>query len=309
MRNTVLKYLPRGMYSLFESARTVIPMIVITGASGHLGRLVVDELAERVDPSTIVATARTPEKIAELADRGIEVRRLDYNDADSIAAALDGADQVLLISGSEIGRRVDQHSAVIDAAVAAGVDHIAYTSILRADTSTLRAAEEHLATERLLADSGLTVSLLRHGWYIENYTENADQSIEHGTVIGAAGDGRIAAATRADLAAADAAVLADPALHGGTYELAGEAFTMAEHAEALAEATGQEISYVDMPAADYRSALVGAGVPEPMADFLADADLGIAKGELDGDPSTLRRLAGRRLTTMREATDAAVAAR
>lgn len=284
-------------------------MIIVTATSGKYGQLVIDELAQRVDPSTIVATARSTDDIAHFEAQGITVRRLDYDDPASITAALDGAEQVLLVSSSAIGQRIEQHRAVIEAAAAAGVGHIAYTSILRADTSTLFAATEHNATEQILAESGLTYSLLRHGWYTENYTENLDAALEHGAAIGAAGDGKIAAATRADLAAAGAAVMADPTRHGGTYELVGEAFTMSDYTASLSAATGQDIAYVDMPADAYRSALVGAGLPEPLADFLSDADLGISKGELDGDPTTLRELAGRDLTTMDEAVKAAVAAR
>ncbi len=283
-------------------------MIIVTATSGRYGRLVVDELAQRVDPSTIVATARSTDDIAHFHERGISVRRLDYDDPASITAALDGADQMLLISSSAIGQRVEQHRAVIDAAVDAGISHIAYTSILRADTSALGAAREHLATEQLLAESGVAFSLLRHGWYIENYTENLAPALEHGAIIGAAGDGKIAAATRADLAAAGAAVVADAALHGGTYELAGHGFTMSEYASLVSAATGQNVAYVDMPADNYRNALVGAGLAEPMADFLADADVGISKGELDADSSTLRELTGRDLTTLEDTIKAAVAA-
>lgn len=283
-------------------------MIVVTGASGQLGRLVIDQLAARRDPSTIVAAARSVDKIADLADRGIATRWLDYDDAGSIASALDGADQVLLISSSEIGRRVDQHRAVIAGAVAAGVDHLAYTSILRADTSSLVAAIEHRATEELLSAAELTTTALRHGWYIENYTDNLAPALANGALIGSAGDGRIAAASRRDLAAADAAVLLDATLRGGTYELAGPAFTMSDLAAAVSAATDREIAYIDLPAADLEAALSQAGLPGPMVEFLVDADLGIARGELDADPSTLQRLAAPPLVTLDDAIAAALAA-
>lgn len=281
-------------------------MIVVTGASGHLGRLVIDRLTTGIDPATIVATARSTGKITDLAERGIVVRELDYDRHDTITAALDGASQVLLISGNEIDKRIAQHTAVIDAAVAAGVEHLAYTSILRADTSELVAAVEHRGTEEVLAAAGITTSRLRHSWYIENYTENLSPALAHGAIVGSAGDGRIAAATRADYAAADAAVLLDRALWGGTYELGGPAYTMAEYAAVVSDVTGREIPYVDLPATEYRGALVAAGLPEPLADFLVDADLGIAKGELDTDPATLEQLAGGPLTSLRDAVSAAL---
>jgi NAD(P)H dehydrogenase (quinone) len=282
-------------------------MILITGTSGHLGRLVVEQLAQRVDPAGIVATARSLDKIGDLAELGVVTRELDYDRPDTITSALDGVGQVLLVSSSDIGRRVAQHTAVIEAAVAAGVEHLAYTSILRADTSALFAAVEHRGTEEILAKADLVTTRLRHGWYIENYTENLASALEHGAVIGSAGDGRIAAATRADYAAADVAVLLDPSLHGGTYELGGQAYTMAEYAAVVSELTGREIPYIDLPAADYRAALVGAGLPEPLADFLVDADVGIAKGELDTPPATLEQFAGRPLTSVRDVIAAAIA--
>lgn len=284
-------------------------MILVTATSGNYGRVVVDELAQRVDPSTIVATSRSTDDIADFAERGIDVRRLDYDDPASITAALTDVDQVLLVSSSAVGQRVDQHRAVIDAAAEAEIDHIAYTSLLHADTSPLGLAEEHRATEAILASSGLTYSLLRNGWYIENYTSNLDAALQHSAVLGATGDANIAAASRADLAAAGAAVLADPTLHGGTYELAGAPFTLTEYAAALSEVADQQIAHVDLPFAEYRQALIGAGLPEELADFLADSDAGISKGGLDGDPSTLRQLIGRDLLTMREVLQEAFAAR
>jgi NAD(P)H dehydrogenase (quinone) len=280
-------------------------MIAITGATGKLGRLVVDELLAGTDPSTVVATARSVERLADIRDRGAEARRLDYDDPVSITTALDGVDQLLLVSSSELGSRVRQHANVIDGAVSAGVGHIAYTSLVRADSSTMMAAAEHKATEELLAaaarSSDLQVTLLRHGWYIENYTENLGPILDNNAVIGAAGDGVIAGATRADFAAADAAVLLDRTLRGGTYELGGQGFTLADLALAVGRATGREIPYIDMPADQLRGALAGAGLPEPMVEFLVDSDLGIAAGQLDVEPSTLERLIGRTPSTLDDA--------
>ena len=267
-------------------------MYLVTAASGRLGRLVVERLIETVGADDVIATARDTAKLADVADRGVTVRALDYTRPDTIADALDGAESVLLISGTDFGHRTEQHRAVIDAAVAAGVEHLAYTSLLRADTSASPMAPEHRATEELLAAAPLTTSLLRHGWYIENYTENLAPVLAGGAVIGAAGDGNVAAATRADYADADVAVLTDRSKWGGTYELAGEPFTLADYAAVVSTTTGREIPYVEMSPADLRAALVGGGLPEFMADMLVQGDLGIAQGELDGDPSTLRELAG-----------------
>lgn len=276
-------------------------MIVITGASGSLGRLVIDELASKVDPNTIIATARSTEKLADLAGRGIQVRELDYNRPDSIASALVGATQILLISSSEVGQRVPQHQAVIDAAVAAGVDHVAYTSLLKADTSSIMLADEHRATEAALAACGLTATLLRNSWYVENYTENLGPALENGAFVGSTRGGRIAAATRRDLAAAAATVLADDSKWGATYELGGPAFTMSDLAAAVGAATGREIGYVDLPGDAHQGILVDAGLPPEMAAFLVDADRGIAAGDLDTDAAPLETLVGRPLGTLEQA--------
>lgn len=280
-------------------------MILITGASGQLGRLVIDHLATKVDPSTIIAGARSTDKVADLAGRGITVRHLDYTDPASIATAVEGVEQVLLISGTDLGQRVEQHRAVIDAATAAGVKHLAYTSLANASTSTIPVAEEHKATEELLAAAPMTTTALRHGWYMENYTENLEPVLQNGAVIGAAGDGRVSAATRNDYAAADAAVLADSNLWGETYELGGAPFTMSEYASAVSAATGKEIPYVNMPAAELLAAYSGAGLPEFMAEFLVQSDLGIGRGELQVDPAVLERLAGP-ITPLSAAVEAAI---
>ncbi|HUF96843.1 MAG TPA: NAD(P)H-binding protein [Ilumatobacter sp.] len=279
-------------------------MILVTASTGHLGRLVLDELRTKVDPSTIVATARRPEALADLAAEGVVARELDYDRPDSVSLALTGVTQVLLISGSDVGRRVPQHQAVIDAAIAAGVEHLAYTSVLHADTSSVPVAPEHLATEQLLAAAPLTTTILRHGWYVENYTERLEPSLANGAFVGSAGEGRIAAATRADFAAADVAVLVDPTLRGSTYELAGPAFTMSELAAAVSALAGRDLPYHDMPAEQYGAILSGAGLPEPLVQFLVATDLSIAAGGLDASSETLERLIGRAPTTLTTALQA-----
>ena len=279
-------------------------MILVTASTGHLGRLVLDELRTKVDPSTIVAAARRPEALSDLAADGVEVRELDYDLPDTMRIALTDVTQVLLISGSEVGRRVPQHQAVIDAAVAAGVEHLAYTSVLHADTSSLPVVPEHLATERLLAAAPLTTTILRHSWYVENYTERLDPALANGAFVGSAGDGRIAAATRADLASADVAVLVDPSLRGATHELAGPAFTMSELAAAVSALAGRELPYQDVSPEQYGAILTGSGLPEPMVNFLVATDLAIANGDLDASSDTLERLIGRRPTTLTTALEA-----
>ncbi|WP_345455044.1 SDR family oxidoreductase [Nocardioides marinquilinus] len=275
---------------------------LVTGTSGHLGRLAVLALLERgVAPGDVVATARDTGAIADLADRGVTTRRLDYDDAASVADALEGVDRVLLVSASVPGQRVAQHRTVIEAAAAAGVELLAYTSLLRADSSPLGLAAEHVATERLLAESGVPHVLLRNGWYLENYTENAGSALEHGAVLGAAGEGRISAATRADYAEAAAVALLE-GTPGDVHELAGDtSFTMTEYAAALGEAAGREVVYSDLSPADYAAALQQAGLPEPVAAMLADSDAGVAAGALEDDGRALSTLIGRPTTPLADA--------
>lgn len=281
---------------------------LVTGASGHLGRLTVHALLERgTAASDVVATARDTADIADLAALGVVVRRADYADPTSLKEAFAGVDRVLLVSSSAVGQRIDQHRNVIEAAREAAVELLAYTSIANAGTATMLLAADHQATERLLADSGLPVALLRNSWYVENYTAQLPVSLEHGAVLGSAGEGRVSAATRADYAAAAAAVLVADDQAGRVYELGGDtAFTLAEYAAVLAEVSGTEVAYRDLPAADYAAALVAAGLPEGYAAVLADSDEGLARGELHTGSGDLARLLGRPTTTLREAIGAAL---
>ena len=274
-------------------------MYAVTGASGQLGRLVVESLLQKVAPSEIVALARNPESVADLAAKGVTVRAFDYDAPDTLAPGLAGVTRLLLISGNAIGSRVPQHRAVIDAAKAAGVQLIAYTSLLRAQTSPMQMAAEHKATEDLLAASGVAAALLRNGWYTENYLMSAGPAIEHGVLIGSAGDGLVSGAARADYAEAAAVVLARG--EAGTYELAGDSgFTHAELAAALAEASGKPVAYQDLPQAEYAKALEGAGLPGPFAAILADSDARVADGALFDESKTLSGLIGRPTTPWRE---------
>lgn len=275
-------------------------MYAITGATGHLGRLALDALLETTSPTQVIALARDPAKLADLAARGVQVRRFDYDAPETLAPALAGIERLLLISSSEVGKRAPQHQAVIDAAKAAEVGFIAYTSILHADTSPMGLAAEHRATEAALRESGLAYALLRNGWYTENYVQSAPAALEHGALLGAAGEGRISGASRADYAAAAAKVLTGEAT-SKTYELAGdEAFTLAQFAQALSEIAGKPVVYKDLPQADYAAALKGAGLPAPVAEMLAESDAKAAKGSLFDDGRVLSGLIGRPTTPFRK---------
>lgn len=279
---------------------TPSPRILVTGASGHLGRLIVEALLKSVPADRIVATARSITAIADLAALGVETRAADYDKPETLVAAFAGIDRLVLVSSNAIGQREPQHRNVIEAAKAAGVGFVAYTSILHADTSSLGLRVEHLATEALLKASGIPFALLRNGWYTENYNGNIGPALEHGVVFGASGDGRIAAATRADYAAAAAVVLAGGDEHAGkVYELAGDtAFTLADWAAELSKLAGKPVAFNNLPEAEYQALLVKFGLPEGFAALLADSDAGAAKGGLYDDSHTLSRLIGRPTTPL-----------
>lgn len=277
-------------------------MIAITGATGQLGRLVIDALLRTVPAAEIVAVVRSPAKADDLAAKGVQVREGDYEKPETLATAFAGVDKLLLISSSEVGKRVAQHKAVFDAAAAAYVGFVAYTSILHADRSPIGLAEEHRQTEAALRASGLPFAVLRNGWYTENYLAGLPPALAHGAVLGSAREGRTAAATRADYADAAAAVLTGAPEAGRIYELAGdEPFTRAEYAAEITRQSGKTVVYKDMPKADYEAALLGAGLPPFLADLIADSDACAAEGALDDDSHTLSRLIGRPTTPLRDA--------
>jgi NAD(P)H dehydrogenase (quinone) len=285
-------------------------MIAVTGASGHLGRLVIENLLERgVEPGRLVAIARSAEKVRDLADRGVQVREADYEQPETLGPALAGVEKLVLVSGSEVGRRVSQHRNLIEAAKAAGVRLIAYTSILNAGTSGMQLAAEHLASEELVRASGIPFVFLRNSWYLENYTGNLGSALEHGALLGSAGDGRVSAAARADYAAAAAEVVAGSGHENRVYELGGDdSFTLAELAEIISTESGKPVVYRDLPEEEYAQALMSFGLPEPVARMLADSDVGITRGELFTDSGDLHRLIGRATTSPREAVAAALRA-
>jgi NAD(P)H dehydrogenase (quinone) len=282
----------------------------VTGATGHLGRLVVQDLLHRgVAGARIVALARDPAKAADLAARGVQVRRADYEDGASVREALRGVDRLLLVSASEVGKRAAQHQNVLEAAQKAGVRRIAYTSILHADRSETILAGEHRATEAAIRASGIPFTFLRNGWYIENYTGGLGPALQYGVIMGCAGDGQVSAAARAEFAQAAAAILTGTGHEGRVYELGGdEPFRMQQLAQWVSEASGRKVQYQDMPEEAYRQALLGFGLPEPLARALADADRALSRGELMTSSGDLRKLLGRPPASPKELVQAAVRA-
>ena len=278
--------------------------IAITGATGQLGRLTIAALKSRLPAADIIALARTPEKAADL---GVPARAFDYDHPETLVPALTAVDKLLLISGNEVGNRTAQHRAVIEAAKAAGTGEIVYTSLLHADRTPLSLGTEHVETEAVLAASGIPHTILRNGWYAENYTGAIPAALEHGALIGAAGNGRISGAARADYAEAAAVALTQGGHTGKTYELAADdAWTLANLAAEISALSGRDIPYRDLPQADYAAALVSAGLPEGLAQAIAGWDADAAKGALFDDGRALSRLIGRPTTPLADVIRAAL---
>ncbi|MCH8620864.1 SDR family oxidoreductase [Undibacterium sp. TS12] len=274
-------------------------MIAVTGANGQLGSLVIQALMNTVPAGEIVAIVRDTAKAEKLRASGVQVRQGDYGQADSLGSALEGIDKLLLISSSEVGQRLEQHRNVIEAAKKAGVALLAYTSILHADTSPLLLAKEHVETERLIRDSGIPFTFLRNGWYIENYFPAISTALETGKVLGAAGDAKFSAASRADFAAAAAAVLTTKEQEGQIHELGGDqAFTLSELAASVSELSGKSVSYVNFSEPDYKNMLISFGVPPGFAHMLAQSDSGAAQGGLYEPGRQLSRLIQRPTTAL-----------
>ncbi len=270
--------------------------IAITGATGQLGRIVVEKLKVKISADNIVALVRSVQKAAGL---GVEAREADYDKPETLKPALEGVDTLLLISGSEVGKRATQHQHVIEAAKQTGIKRIVYTSLLHADTSSLSLAGEHLASEAALKDSAIPYTILRNGWYTENYTGSISGALAGGGFIGSAGEGRISSAPRVDYAEAAVAVLTGEGHEGKTYELAGdEHFTLTELAAEISRQTGKDIPYVNMPEAQYAAALTGFGLPEGFAQAIAGWDVGASKDDLFDDSRQLSQLIGRPTTPL-----------
>ncbi|WP_435208370.1 SDR family oxidoreductase [Micromonospora sp. bgisy143] len=283
-----------------------MPTYAVTGATGRLGRLVIAHLLDAGVPAAeIAAVVRSPQKAADLAARGVEIRQADYDDPSTLPGAVAGVRRLLLISGDTPGQRVPQHTAVIEAARLAGVERVVYTSILKADTTTNPLASEHKATEEVLAASGLSYTVLRNGWYTENYTDQLPQYLSSGTILGATGGSKVSAAPRTDYAAAAAAALTRDEDGNAVYELGGTAFTFDELADAVTEVTGTTVVHRDMSTADLASALQNVGLDAGTAGFVAALDHSIAIGELATESDDLGRLIGRPPTGLRDAVRAA----
>lgn len=279
--------------------------IGITGATGQLGRLVVEKLKERKNSLDLIALVRSPKKAA---DMGVEAKAFDYTQPDNMPEQLKDVDHLLLISSSEVGQRKAHHQHVIDAAKQAGVKWIVYTSLLHADSSPLSLAAEHVETERMLKESGIPHTILRNGWYTENYIASVPGAVQAGTFIGSASDGRIAFATREDYAEAAAVVLTGEGHVGKLYELAGDnAYTLADLAAEISKQTDKDIPYLNMSEADYSGALASAGLPDPVAAAFASFDTGAAKGGLFDDKKELSKLIGRPTTALSVAVQRALA--
>jgi NAD(P)H dehydrogenase (quinone) len=269
-------------------------MYAVTGASGQLGRLVIQQLLKSTAPDSIVAAVRDPAKVKDLSSSGVVVRQADYDRPETLAPAFSGVDKLLLISSTEVSGRLPKHQAVIDAAVEAGVSLLAYTSMLHADVSTARLALEHRMTEAAIAASGLPAVILRNGWYIENSLMALPAALEHGAFVGAAGDGRFSSASRQDYAEAAAGALTGEQQAGRIYELAGDdAFTMSDLAAEVSRQANRSIAYRNLPEADYVSVLMQAGLPHDLASLLADADAAASEGALFDSSRALSRLIGR----------------
>ncbi|MFC4588493.1 NAD(P)H-binding protein [Sphaerisporangium corydalis] len=283
-------------------------MIVVTAAGGPLGRLVVEGLLETTPADQIVAAVRDPAKVAGLAARGVTVREADYDRPETLKSAFGPGDRVLLISSPTVGARLTQHQAAVDAAAAAGVALIAYTGILHSDTTPIALASEHQGTEEHIRASGVPFTLLRNGWYSENYVPTIAQAAEQGTIFGSSGEGRVASATRADFAAAAVAVLTGEGHENAVYELAGDvAWSKAELAAEVASVAGRPVVYQDVPREEFERALTEAGLPEPVAAVYGAIELDIAAGALEDASGDLRRLIGRPTTPLRATVTEALA--
>ena len=273
--------------------------IGVTGATGQFGQIVVSKLKEKIAANSIVALVRSPQKASNL---GVQTREADYNKPETLPAALQGIDTLLLISGNESGKRVTQHKSIIEAAKKAGVKWIVYTSVLHADTTTINIAGEHLVTEAVLEESSIPFTLLRNSWYTENYTNSIPAALKGGAFFGSAEAGKISSAARKDYAEAAVAVLTSEGHQGKIYELAGDnAYTLTDLAAEISRQTGKDIPYKNLPEAEYAAILTNFGVPQAFAQVISNWDVSVSKGDLFDDSRQLSKLIGRPTTSISEA--------
>lgn len=275
--------------------------IAITGATGQLGKLIIEALLKEIDASNIIALVRDENKAKDLENKGIELRPFDYDLPETLVPALQGVDKLLLISANEVGRRTPQHKAVVDAAIEAHVPYIAYTSLLRANTNLLALAKEHRETESLIQQSGLQYTFLRNNWYNENYISNIQQVVEHGVLYGSALDSKISSASRQDYAEAAAKILTSEGHEGKIYELAGSnSFTLYDLAAYVTQASAKSVVYQNISPEDYLAALVGLGLPDGLAQVIVDADVQALNGTLYSDSKDLENILGRKTTSIKD---------
>jgi NAD(P)H dehydrogenase (quinone) len=272
--------------------------IGVTGATGQLGTLVIKELKKRIPNDEIVALVRSPERATKL---GVEIRKFDYSNRDGLTDSLKGIDRLLLISSNEIGQRAKQHLNVIESAWKNGVKWIVYTSLLRADNSSLSLAAEHHTTEQAIIDSGIDYTILRNGWYTENYANTIKGAVDGGAYIGSASNGRISSASRADYAEAAAVVITNESHKGKIYELAGDdSYTLHDLAAEVSKQSGKKIPYKNMTEGEYIEALKRFNVPGPLAEAIAGWDISASKDDLYDDSNQLSQLIGRPTTPLSE---------
>lgn len=278
--------------------------IGITGATGQLGRKVIDNLEEKTATDQIVVLVRSPEKASDMR---VEARSFDYSKPETLERGLEGVDRLLLISSSEVGKRAEQHINVIEAAKKAGVKWIVYTSLLHADTSSLSLAPEHLESEAALKESGIDYTILRNGWYTENYTASIPSALENGAFIGSAGNGKVSSATRKDYAEAAVAAILDESNKGKVFELAGDdSYTLTDLAAEISKQTDKDIPYKNLPEDEYAKILKSAGLPEFFAEAIASWDTSASKGDLFDEGHQLSKLIGRSTTPLSKAVEEAL---
>jgi NAD(P)H dehydrogenase (quinone) len=275
-------------------------MLTVTGATGKLGRLVIEGLLERVPADQIVAAVRNPEKATDFAERGVNVRLADYNEPHTLIPALEDTDRLLLISTNDPTHTLAQHTAVTDAAKQVGVGLLAYTSLVAP-------IGPYQSSEPIIRESGLPFTLLRNNQYAEHYAQFVKQALAIGVFVGSTGEGRVAAATRDDFAAAAVAVLTGEGHENKVYELNGDvAWSLPELVAEVSRATGKEIGYQNVSAEKHVEVLVTAGIPRPLANVWVAVYRAIAEGSFARTTPDLRDLIGRPTTTLAESVAAAI---